>query len=61
MHVLYATGQSVRQGGPVRLILLNKVWYVVARGYLCRVDDVDEGWRVVATLQGSQQDDDALR
>ena len=61
MHVLYATGQLVRQGGPVRPILLNKVWYVVARGYVCRVDDTEEGRLVMAILQSPWRDDDALR
>lgn len=35
MHVLDTTGPSVRQGKPVRMILLSKVWFVVAQGYLC--------------------------
>jgi hypothetical protein len=50
IHILYAAGQSMRQGGPVRLILLNKVWHVVARAYLCRVVDVEEGRHVIAGL-----------
>ncbi len=51
MHVLYAAGLSLRQDGPVRLIQLNAVWHVVARGYLCRVADVHEGRLVIALLQ----------
>lgn len=61
MPVLYATRQAVRQGGPVRLILLKKVWHVVARGYVCRGDDVEEGRGVMATLQSSRHNEDALR
>ena len=50
MNLLYAAGQSMRQGVPVRLILLNKVWHAVARTYPCRVVDVEEGRHVIAGL-----------
>lgn len=54
MQVLYTDGHSMRQGGPICLILLNKIWHVVARGYLCRVADVEEGRLVIAALRASQ-------
>ena len=34
MRILSAAGHSRQQGGAICLILLNKVWHVVARAYL---------------------------
>lgn len=52
MQVLHTSGQSMQQIVPVSPILLNDVGRVVAKGCLCRVDDVDEGWQVMAAVQG---------
>jgi hypothetical protein len=61
MQILYYDKDAKYPGKSFRLILLQRGWHVVARGYLCRVADVDEGRRVLATLQGPQRKDDALR
>lgn len=53
MRILSAAGHSRQQGGAICLILLNKVWHVVARGYLCQAADAEEGRRVIAALQVS--------
>jgi hypothetical protein len=54
MQVLYADGHSMHQGGPVGLVMLNGIWHVVARGYLCRVTDQEEGRQVIAGLKASR-------
>lgn len=61
MQILYFDKHASRPGDSFRLILLHSGWHVVARGYLCRVADAEEGRRIMATLQGPQQNDDTLR
>ena len=60
MQILYHDKDAGRPGESFHLVLLRCGWHVVAKGYLCRVADAEEGWRVMATLQGPQQDGDAL-
>lgn len=61
MRVLYTDEHSMRQGGPICLVFLNKVCYVVARGYLCQVADAEEGRLVIKELQNPGQGEGALR
>ena len=60
MQILYHDKDAGRPGESFHLVHLHSGWHVVAKGYLCRVADVEEGRRVMATLQGPQQDGDAL-
>lgn len=54
MQILYHDKDARRPGESFHLVLLRCGWHVVAKGYLCRVADAEEGWRVMATLQGPQ-------
>jgi hypothetical protein len=54
MQIIYDDRNANRSGDAFRLILLNNVWHVVARGYLCRVTDQEEGRQVIAKLKGSR-------
>lgn len=55
MRILYSDDHSIQQGGPICLILLNDVWHVVARGYLCRVETEEEGRQVGTALKTRQE------
>jgi hypothetical protein len=50
MRILYDDRQVRRPGDPFRLILLQNGWHVVAKGYLCRVTDQEEGRRLIERL-----------
>lgn len=52
MHALHASGQSIQYIVPVSPIPLNDVGRVVAKGCRCQVDNVDEGWWVMAAIHG---------
>jgi hypothetical protein len=55
MNVLYNDKTALEPGDPIYLIHLHSGWHVIAKGYLCRVADIEEGRQVVATLKASQQ------
>lgn len=55
MRVLYTDERSMREGGPICLVLLNGAWHVVARGYLCQVADTEEGRRVIVALKTNRK------
>jgi hypothetical protein len=61
MQILYFDKHAIRPGNSFRLILIQSGWHIVAKGYLCRVADAEEGRRVITELQSPQRDADALR
>jgi len=50
MQILYFDTHAARPNDSFRLILLHSGWHVVAKGYLCRVHDEEEGRRVIVAL-----------
>ena len=54
MQIIYDDKDAARSGDSFRLVLLNSGWHVVAKGYLCRVDDEEEGQRVIDEIRTSQ-------
>lgn len=61
MQILYHDQGSSGRSDSFHLILLHSGWYVVGKGYLCRVDDEEEGLSVMGELRSQQQNNDALR
>jgi len=51
MEIIYDDRNSERTCDSFRLILLYSGWHVVARGYLCRVSDQNEGRRIIDGLK----------
>ena len=47
MQIIYDDKNADRSGDSFRLVLLNSGWHVVARGFLCRVADEQEGRHVI--------------
>jgi hypothetical protein len=47
MQIIFDDRNENRSGDSFRLILLKSGWHVVAKGYLCRVTDQEEGRRVI--------------
>ena len=54
MHIIYDDDDTTRSGDSFCLVLLNSGWHVVAKGYLCRVDDDEEGRQVIAEMNVSR-------
>jgi hypothetical protein len=54
MQIIYDDKNANRAWDSFRMILLNNVWHVVAKGYLCRVTDQEEGRRVMEAMQSVQ-------
>jgi hypothetical protein len=55
MYIIYDDKSEKRPGDSFRLIWLNSGWHVVARGYLCRVVDQQEGHQHIEELQERRQ------
>lgn len=53
MQIIYDDRNESRSGDSFRLVLLKSGWHVVAKGYLCRVADEEEGQRMLAGLRAS--------
>jgi hypothetical protein len=58
MQILYFDTHATRPNDSFRLILLHSGWHVVAKGYLCRVHDEEEGRRVITAFQVDWKPDD---
>ena len=54
MQIIYDDKDAKRSGESFRLILLNSGWHVVAKCYLCRVADDEEGRQVIAEMNASR-------
>ena len=50
MRILYDDSQVRHPGESFRLIFLQNGWHVVAKGYLCRVTNQEEGRRLIDSL-----------
>jgi hypothetical protein len=53
MQIIYDDKGANRSGDSFRLVLLKSGWHVVAKSYLCRVADEEEGQRMLAGLRAS--------
>ena len=50
MEIIYCDERADRPAESYRLVLLTGGWHIVANGYLCKVNTIEEGRRVLATL-----------
>lgn len=51
MQVKFSDDVSHMQGGPLTLIRLGPQWHVVGRGYLCAVENKEEGAELIMLLR----------
>ncbi len=51
MRVLFSDGRLMQWGGRIHLVYLNRGLCVVGPGYVCAVDNADQGLKVMAELK----------
>ncbi len=54
MKLLYSHGLLIGREGAIHLLRLENKWYVVGQGFLCSVDEEDEGRQLIRNLEAAQ-------
>ncbi len=51
MRVFYSDGELMRRGGRLQILCLNAGWCVVGPGYICAVENIPEGLKLLESLK----------
>lgn len=60
MKLLYSDGILMGRGGPIQLLRLESKWYVVGPGFLCEVDEEEEGKQLIKNLENARAEGEPL-
>ncbi len=60
MKLLFSDGVSMGRGGPIQLLRLDNKWYVTGPGFMCSVDQEEEGKQLIEALEAARARGESL-
>ena len=60
MKLLFADGVSMGGGGPMQVLRLDNKWYVTGPGFMCSVDQEEEGKQLIEALEAARAKGESL-